>query len=243
MNFTMNTSQLTSDDLSGILLVDKPPRMTSHDVVYRLRRALNISRIGHAGTLDPLATGLLIMLIGRATKYSQFLTGMDKSYRGTMKFGEITDSYDSDGNILEARPVHDLSLNKLQTIADEFLGTSEQIPPMFSAKKIHGRPLYKLARKGHTVERLPVTINISHFAIESLSSNFADFFVHCSKGTYVRSLVHEFGEKLGCGAHLSALCRCSVGPFSLSSAISLEQACTSDIRGYLIDLSTLGIAK
>ncbi len=236
----MNTSLPESRD--GVLLIDKPAGITSHDVVYRLRRALNISRIGHAGTLDPLATGLLIMLIGKATKYSQFLVGMDKCYSGSMKLGEITDSYDSDGTITEIRPLGTHTLEDLQILADSFLGPNVQIPPMFSAKKLNGQPLYKLARKGRVVERASIEIRISQFKIDQLRTNIVDFFVHCSSGTYVRSLVHDFGQKLGCGAHLCALRRTKIGDFDVSDALPLDQICAlppADICARLIDPSSL----
>lgn len=232
----MSTSLPENHD--GILLIDKPTGITSHDVVYRLRHALNISRIGHAGTLDPLATGLLIMLIGKATKCSRFFIGMDKCYLGSMKLGETTDSYDSDGTVIDTRVVEKVDVNDLQTLADSFLGINEQVPPMFSAKKLNGRPLYKLARKGHIVERQPVSITIKKFVISKFRGDIVDFFVHCSSGTYIRSLIHDFGQKLGCGAHLCALRRSAIGQFSVDDALPIEQICSmppADIYARLID--------
>lgn len=215
----------TDSELNGILLVDKPSGITSHDVVYRVRKTLGIKRVGHAGTLDPLATGLLIILVGRATRISQFLIGLDKCYEGTMKFGEITDSHDSDGKIMEIREVKDLSINYLRAFAVNFEGEHEQIPPMFSAKKLNGKPLYKLARKGYVVERVPTAISIKKFTIDNLCDAEADFFVHCSKGTYVRTLVHDYGQKLGCGAHLKALRRTEIGDFKINDAYPLAAIC------------------
>ncbi len=216
-------SQLVDTELNGLLLIDKPQNMTSHNVVYHLRRILCMRRIGHAGTLDPLATGLLIMLIGKATKYSQYLMGLDKCYSGTMKFGETTDSYDSEGKIIETKEVGAPNIDLLRDTANTFIGTSEQIPPMFSAKKFNGRPLYKFARGGQVVERLPVQIEVKTFEISKLFDNRADFFVHCSKGTYIRVLVHDFGQKLGYGAHLCGLRRTAIGRFKITDALSLDK--------------------
>lgn len=244
MNFTMNIlPPSASNEPYGILLIDKPSGMTSHDVVYRLRRVLPGVRIGHAGTLDPLATGLLIMLIGRATKCSQTLTGLDKSYFGGMRFGIITDSYDSDGHIIENRPVDSMDIDHLQTIASSFIGESEQIPPMFSAKKFNGRPLYELARKGKNIDRLPVNIVIDRFVIENNQGGSADFFVHCSKGTYIRTLVHDFGQLLGCGAHLYWLRRSQIGPFEVSDALPLDQICSLSMPGICARLLDPDIRK
>ncbi|MDR2776713.1 MAG: tRNA pseudouridine(55) synthase TruB [Puniceicoccales bacterium] len=214
----MNTS-----NLDGVLLVDKPRGITSHDVIARLRRLLGVKKIGHVGTLDPMATGLLIVLIGRTTKISQYLVDLSKGYKGTMKLGISTDSHDMEGKILESHDVKGVSLKGLKNLADEFLGDQYQMPPMFSAKKVNGQKLYKLARKGKTVDREPQFIRISAFKIDNLRNDEVDFFVQCSKGTYVRTLVNDFGERLKCGAHLSQLCRTTIGDFSINDALTMEE--------------------
>lgn len=208
--------------LEGILLVDKPTRCTSHDVVNRLRRKLQLKQIGHAGTLDPMATGLLVMLIGKATKVSQYLTSLDKEYEGTIRLGTTTDTYDMEGEVLETRPVPELSLEALQREADAFVGDQYQTPPMFSAKKLNGVPLYKLARKGKEVEREPRFIHVSRFNIRAWNAPEAEFSLSCSKGTYVRSLAHDLGKKIGCGATLSSLRRTATDRFRIEQSATLE---------------------
>jgi len=215
-------SQSQSDTPEGILLVDKPQGITSHDVVSRLRRVFHIKKIGHAGTLDPMATGLLIMLIGKATKVSQYLMSMDKEYTGTVRLGQITDSQDADGEVLEERPVPDLSEAAVLKTIKTFLGDQYQTPPMYSAKKVGGQALYKLARKGKTVEREPRVIHISKFEMTRFAPPEIDFFVACSKGTYIRTIAHDFGEKLGCGGHLNALRRTGAGQFRIEKADTIE---------------------
>ena len=212
-----------SGDFEGILLVDKPKGITSHDVVDRLRRKLKMKRIGHAGTLDPMATGLLVMLIGKATKASQYLISLDKTYEGTVLFGVETDSRDADGETLSEKPVpEDLSEKRLAEEMKAFLGDQYQTPPMFSAKKIDGVPLYKMARKGKTVEREPRFIRISQFELLRWKSPELDFNLACTKGTYVRVVAHDIGKKIGCGGHLTALRRTFIDQFDLKDATSLE---------------------
>ncbi|MDR2435935.1 MAG: tRNA pseudouridine(55) synthase TruB [Puniceicoccales bacterium] len=235
----MTILQLDSD-LNGILLIDKPAGLTSHDVVYRVRRAVGVKRVGHAGTLDPLATGLLVVLIGRATKFSQFLTDLGKSYEGTMQFGVETDSHDAEGNIVAQKDVGGLTLERVREVAAAFGGDIMQTPPMFSAKKLNGKPLYKFARRGETIERRANLITISRFEINNLSASgcSANFVVCCSKGTYIRTLVHDLGQTLGCGAHLSALRRTMVGHFSVTNAHSLAEICAmpcDEIRNFLVE--------
>lgn len=211
------------EKLDGILLIDKPKGMTSHDVVAKVRRLFGIKKIGHAGTLDPMATGLLILLVGRATKISQYLIGLSKCYEGTMKLGIVTDSHDAEGSVIESHDVPEKTLDGLQELADTFLGDQYQVPPMFSAKKVNGQKLYKLARNGTTIEREPQFINIDTFDIDDINDDEVTFFVSCSKGTYVRTLVHDFGQKLGCGAHLIQLCRTDIENFSIEDAVTLER--------------------
>ncbi|MBK1857379.1 tRNA pseudouridine(55) synthase TruB [Cerasicoccus arenae] len=213
----------TTNDFEGVLLIDKPTGCTSHDVVDRVRRKLKMKKVGHAGTLDPNATGLLIILVGRATKVSQYLMSLDKEYEGTMKLGEITNTYDCEGDIMETRDVPELNEAGVKTVFEEFLGDQYQTPPMFSAKKIGGVPLYKLARKGQEVEREPRFIRISHLELLELSSPLLRFDVACSKGTYIRTLTHDIGEKLGCGAHLESLRRTLSGSFKIDQCTPLDK--------------------
>lgn len=215
-------TSLSTTNLEGVLPLDKPSGLTSHDVVDRVRRKLRIKRVGHAGTLDPMATGLLLILVGKATKLSQHLMGLDKSYAGTMKLGVTTESHDVDSEIVEERPVPALSNEELKEVVAGFMGDQYQLPPMYSAKKVDGVPLYKLARKGKTVEREPRFIRVSRYDITRFESPEVDFFVSCSKGTYVRTLAHDLGEKLGCGAHLTALRRTAIERFSVEDAVTLE---------------------
>jgi tRNA pseudouridine55 synthase len=214
---------VNTGNLDGVLLVDKPRGITSHDVIAKLRHLLGIKKIGHVGTLDPMATGLLIILIGPTTKISQYLMDLPKGYEGTMKLGISTDSHDMEGKILANHEVEGISLEGLKNLAGEFLGDQYQMPPMFSAKKVNGQKLYKLARKGKTIDREPRFIHISAFEIDDLRDDEVDFFVHCSKGTYVRTLVNDFGERLKCGAHLSRLCRTTIGDFSINDALTMEE--------------------
>jgi tRNA pseudouridine55 synthase len=213
---------LQRKELEGVLLVDKPGDHTSHDVVARLRRKLNMKRIGHAGTLDPMATGLMILLIGKATKISQYLVSLDKGYEGTIELGKVTDSQDAEGEVLETRPVPPLTEAQVRTAMNGFLGDQYQMPPMFSAIKIGGVPLYKNARKGVEVEREPRFIRIMSFELTRFTLPKLDFKLRCTKGTYVRTVAHDLGQKLGCGAHLSALRRTSTDKFDLANALTLD---------------------
>src|ERR1035441_5718682 len=211
------------EELDGILLIDKPRDHTSHDVVARLRGKLRMRKIGHAGTLDPMATGLLIMLVGRATRVSQYLISLDKEYEGTIELGKTTDSQDADGQVMETRPVPALAEADVGAPMQGFLGDEYQIPPMFSAIKIGGVALYKKARKGEEIEREPRFIRVMAWELLRFASPHIDFRLRCSKGTYVRTLAHDLGAKLGCGAHLSALRRTATDRFNVSEAMTLEQ--------------------
>jgi tRNA pseudouridine55 synthase len=215
---------LQDPSFEGILLVDKPSGITSHDIVDRLRRKLKMKKIGHAGTLDPLATGLMIMLIGKATKVSQFLISLDKAYEGTFKLGVETDSQDSDGEVVETKDLSEnLSEEMIGDAMKEFLGDQYQTPPMFSAKKINGVPLYKMARKGKTVEREPRVIRINELSLQGWDSPEGRFFMDCSKGTYVRTVFHDLGQKLDCGGHLTSLRRTKINDFSIEGVPTLEE--------------------
>jgi tRNA pseudouridine55 synthase len=210
-------------ELEGVLLVDKPSDHTSHDVIARLRGKLRMRKIGHAGTLDPMATGLLIVLLGKATRVSQFLISLDKEYEGTVELGKTTDSQDADGQTMETRPVPPLTEADVKAAMQGFLGDQYQTPPMFSAIKIGGVPLYKMARKGEEIEREPRFIRVMSWDLLRLELPKIDFRLRCTKGTYVRTLAHDLGTKLGCGAHLSALRRTATDRFNVSQALTLDQ--------------------
>ncbi len=208
--------------LDGAILVDKPAGPTSHDVVDAIRRQFGIKKVGHCGTLDPNATGLLIIVLGRGTKLSEKLMSDDKVYEGTIKFGETTDSYDADGELVSSLPVPLLTLDQLNAAAAEYVGDRMQTPPMVSAIKKNGVPLYKLARKGIEVPREPRLIHLYSFRFASYQEPCGLFRIACTKGTYVRSLAHELGQQLGCGAHLAALRRVVSGKFDVVNAMPLD---------------------
>jgi len=210
--------------LDGAILIDKPAGPTSHDVVDAIRRQFGIKKVGHCGTLDPNATGLLIIVLGRGTKLSERLMSDDKVYEGAIKFGESTDSCDADGELLGSLPVPPLTIEELNTAATEFIGDLMQVPPMVSAVKKQGVPLYKLARKGIEIQREPRLIHVYNFRFSAYEEPIARFRLACTKGTYVRSIAHELGQKLGCGAHLAALRRVSSGKFDIADAIPFEDA-------------------
>ncbi len=210
-------------EMEGILLVDKPADHTSHDVVARLRGKLRMKRVGHAGTLDPMATGLLIMLVGKATRVSQYLTSLDKEYEGTIELGKVTDTQDAEGEVLETIPVPAFTEAEIRAAVASFLGDQYQTPPMYSAVKVDGVPLYKSARKGEEVEREPRFIRVMSWDITRFALPHLDFRLRCTKGTYVRTLAHDLGRKLGCGAHLAALRRTASDKFHVSQALTLDQ--------------------
>jgi len=216
-------TQHIHDAPEGILLVDKPQGITSHDVVAKMRRVFHMKKVGHAGTLDPMATGMLLILIGKATKASQYLMSMDKEYAGRVKFGVVTDSQDADGEITEERPVPELTEAQVLAEMKTFMGDQYQTPPMFSAKKINGQKLYKLARQGITVEREPRVIHISRFDITKFELPEVSFIVGTSKGAYVRTIAHDLGERFGCGGHLNELRRTAVGQFRIEKASTIEE--------------------
>src|SRR5271157_4769397 len=208
--------------LDGAILIDKPAGPTSHDVVDVIRRRFGIKKVGHCGTLDPGATGLLIIVLGRGTKLSEKLMSDDKVYEGTMKFGESTDSYDADGHLTASLPVPPMTVEQLNEAAAEFVGDLMQTPPMVSAVKKAGVPLYKLARKGLEVERAARLIHIYTFRFSAYQEPIGHFRLACTKGTYVRSIAHDLGQKLGCGAHLATLRRTVSGKFDVANAIEFE---------------------
>ena len=214
------------DALDGALLIDKPAGPTSHDIVDTIRQCYRIRKVGHCGTLDPAATGLLILLLGKATKLSEKIMSDDKVYVGSIKLGETTNTYDAEGEIGETKSVPSLTIDALQEKANDFLGDQLQLPPMVSAIKIDGMPLYKLARKGIEVERRERFVHLYQFLISHYEAPYAWFKVACTKGTYVRTLVHDLGQALGCGAHLAGLRRTVSGKFKVGDATQLEKLTT-----------------
>jgi tRNA pseudouridine55 synthase len=231
--------------LDGAILIDKPAGPTSHDVVDAIRRRFQIKKVGHCGTLDPNATGLLIIVLGRGTKLSEKLMGDDKVYEGTIKFGESTDSYDVDGKLIASLPVPPMTLDELNEAAAQYIGDLMQIPPMVSAVKKGGVPLYKLARKGIEVEREPRLIHVYNFRFTEYAEPFGKCRVACTKGTYIRSLAHDLGQKLGCGAHLTALRRCASGKFDVAEALSMEailKMTTAELEKRVIPYLKLAVA-
>lgn len=208
--------------MNGIVIVDKPPLLTSHDVVDFIRTKFKLRKVGHAGTLDPLATGVLVILLGSFTKKSIEFTNADKEYEGTMILGVETDSGDSQGKILSRRQVNNIQEKDIIDVFLQFLGEGEQVPPMVSSLKYKGKPLYKLARKGINVERQPRKISIKSLEIIDIKIPEVNFRLACSKGTYIRQLAIDIGNKLGCGAHLSRLKRLKSGDFSLDKSVSWE---------------------
>ena len=213
--------------MNGLIVIDKPAGITSHDVVYRLRRITGEKSIGHLGTLDPMATGVLPLLLGKYTRLAQYFSTAEKAYSGTIRFGFATDTYDADGEPTgpdcSSEAAASLAFEKIRAAASRFHGTIEQTPPPFSAKKIAGKPAYKLAREGKPVELKPVPITITNFEITRLLGCEAEFTMEISSGGYVRSVAHEMGQILGCGAHLSRLRRTRAGVFTLAKAHSLDQ--------------------
>lgn len=215
--------------MSGILLIDKPSGMTSHDVVAKLRKRFNTKRIGHAGTLDPLATGLLVLAVGPATRVLQYLHLEPKEYVFTVKFGQDTDTYDADGQIVRELPVPEDLDAKIRACLINFLGEIDQIPPMYSAVKKDGQPLYKYARKGQDVEREPRAVHVYSLEILGAFGDTVTLKCVCSGGTYVRSLAHDLGRLVGCGGHVTVLSRRAVGRFHLDDAVTIEKSSTEGL--------------
>lgn len=207
----------------GILLIDKPAGITSHDVVSRVRRSLGTRRVGHAGTLDPIATGLLVVAVGHATRFLNHLPLEPKRYEGVAQFGVATTTYDSEGEPTESKPVPDDLEERIGRVGERFVGAVRQLPPMYSAVKKDGRPLYEYARKGLEVDREEREVWIDALDVEVLPPDRARIAVVCSGGTYVRTLVHDLGEAVGCGAHVTELRRTQVGRFRVEDAIPPEE--------------------
>jgi tRNA pseudouridine55 synthase len=217
--------------LDGFLVVDKEAGMTSHDVVSIIRRQLGERRVGHAGTLDPDATGVLVVAVGRATRLMRFVVGADKEYTGTIVLGVATSTLDASGEAIATFPMDHLTLADVRGAASRLVGYSEQIPPMVSAIKIGGKRLYELARAGEEVDRAPRAIEVSKFEVDATTESGAfGFVVECSSGTYVRSLVADLGTALGGGAHLRELRRTRVGAFDLAQAVDAREVSPDDLR-------------
>jgi len=218
--------------MEGIVVVNKPDGMTSHDVVARVRKKFKMRRVGHAGTLDPLATGVLVVLLGKATKLFSKFVAFDKAYRATLILGTATTSADIEGDIIAKKPYGHIARKQVEDVLQNFIGDIEQIPPMVSAVKMAGRKLYQLARKGIEVERKPRQIRIDCLEIEAFDPPEVKFYLECSKGTYVRQLAEDAGKALGCGACISQIQRTKVGTFSIEDAVCIEDLNESHIRNW-----------
>jgi tRNA pseudouridine55 synthase len=226
-------------ELSGILCVDKPLGITSHDVVGRIRRVAGLRRVGHAGTLDPLATGVLMLGLGRATRLIEYLVGHGKLYETTVRLGQSTNTYDVEGDVVAERPFHHLTLTQIEEALEPFRGDILQQPPLYSAIKQGGQPLYKLARQGKTdVERPLRPVTIHELTLLNWDPPHLSLQIHCSSGTYIRSLGHDLGEALGCGGHLSRLRRLAVGDFGIETAVPLNDLTTDNITDHLLPPDT-----
>ena len=215
----------------GALVINKPLGKTSHDIVDAVRHLAGFRQIGHLGTLDPLATGVLVLLLGKATRLVRFYAGRRKRYDAAFRFGYATTTYDSEGSATGPDAAPALDRDVIERLASESVGPFEQLPPIFSAKKIHGRPAYELARKNQAVELKPARVEVFEYRLMEIEGSIARFSIECSSGTYIRSLAHDMGQKLGFGAHLSEICRTAVGEFSLDQAIQLEELATASREG------------
>lgn len=225
--------------LDGILVIDKPIGRTSHDVVEAVRRLVGFRQIGHLGTLDPLATGVLVLALGRATRLARFYAGRCKRYTCAVRFGFATDTYDADGEAQSEDTAPAIDAAAIESLAAGFIGKIEQVPPAFSAKKIHGRPAHELARKHKPVKLDPVEIEVFEFRLTGIEGSIARFSVECGSGTYIRSLAHDMGKLQGSGAHLSEIVRTAVGEFTLEQAISLEELRGVNIADRVIPIEHL----
>lgn len=222
--------------MNGVLIVDKPKSLTSHDVVNRVRRIVQHRSVGHLGTLDPLATGVLPLVIGNLTRIAQFYVGSDKTYEGVARFGFATNTYDADGELIGEIKTPSLSLVELKKLGEQFVGVVEQVPPPFSAKKINGVRAYELARKNRPVALDPVRIEVKELEIMTVLDDRVTFRAHVSSGTYIRCIVHELGQRLGCGGHLESLRRTTVGEFRIEDAHTLDQVSKAATSGEVEEL-------
>ncbi len=229
--------------MDGLILVHKPPKLTSHDVVDNIRQILSIKKVGHFGTLDPFATGLLVIAIGKATRLFPFYLKTDKSYTARIKLGVATDTYDLDGKPISEENSNFPESSGLQKTMENFVGNQLQVPPIYSAKKFKGKPLYILARENKKIELKPCQVNIYEFDLKKYHPPYLDCFIRCSSGTYIRSIAHDLGQKLGCGAHLTLLERTAIGPFLLEDSFHLENiadlALSKKYNKFLIPLESV----
>src|SRR5215472_8232108 len=229
--------------LDGGLVIDKPRGKTSHDVVEAVRRIVGFRQVGHLGTLDPLATGVLVLLLGRATRLAQFYAGRRKRYDTTFRFGFATDTYDADGAALGPDTTPQLDRAEIERLAAARVGRYPQMPPPYSAKKIHGRPAHELARKKKPVELKEVEIEVYDFHLNEVSGSLARFSIECAAGTYIRSLAHDMGRALACGAHLAEIVRTAVGEFTLDQSVKLDDferaAKAGELARYIVPLERL----
>ncbi len=229
--------------IDGALIIDKPQGKTSHDVVAAARRILGFRQIGHLGTLDPLATGVLVLLLGRATRLAQFYAGRRKRYSSTFRFGFATDTYDAEGAAMGPDTAPVLDRAEIERLAEARVGRFPQMPPSYSAKKIHGRPAHQLARQNKSVELRPAEIEVYDFSVREVTGSLAKFSIECAAGTYIRSLAHDMGATLGCGAHLAEIVRTAVGEFTLDQAVKIEEleraAAETQLARYVLPLERL----
>lgn len=219
---------------SGYLLIDKPPGITSHDVVNRIRKVTGVKKVGHGGTLDPFATGLLVIGVGRtATRELGSVSGKNKEYEAVMRLGATSDTQDKDGNITMKPDAELPTEDDLRQAMSDFIGNIQQIPPMYSAKKIAGEKLYEKARRGEEIEREPVSVTIEELELQDYDPPYAKFRVRCGSGTYIRTLAHDIGQQLGCGAYLDQLRRTKIGEIDVSNAVKLDKLDQNSIDAYL----------
>ncbi len=224
--------------MEGVFNIDKPSGISSHDVVNRLRRLTQIRRIGHAGTLDPLATGVMLLCVGRATRLIEYLVGHSKRYTATIRLGQTTDSYDSEGQVLLERPFSHITRNDIEQAIPQLSGPIEQLPPMYSAIKKDGQPLYKLARQGVEVERKPRSVTIHELKFISYDAPYLIIETHVSSGTYIRSLAYDLGEAIGCGGHITQLRRTNVGTFDIENSVALDALTSDNIQEAQLPMET-----
>ncbi len=221
--------------MEGVLNIDKPMGLTSHDVVGRVRRLSGTRRVGHTGTLDPLATGILVVCLGRATRLVEYVVGRPKTYTATIRLGQTTNTYDTEGEITAEQTLPDnLSLAEIRPYLDQFRGEIAQIPPLYSAIKKDGQPLYKLARQGKTIELEPRQVTIYELEVLAWQQPDLSLQIRCSAGTYIRSIAHDLGQLLGYGGHLTQLRRTAVGAFNLSTAVSLDDLTPNNLSHHLV---------
>jgi len=229
--------------LDGALIIDKPRGRTSHDVVDAARRILGFRQIGHLGTLDPLATGVLVLLLGRATRLAQFYAGRRKRYDSTFRFGFATDTYDASGEAQGPDTAPEIDRAEIERLAAARIGRFPQMPPPYSAKKIHGRPAHELARQKKPVELKAVDLDVYDYRVNEVSGSLAKVSIECAAGTYIRSLAHDMGAAIGCGAHLTEIVRTAVGEFTLDQSVKLEDlehaAAAGELARYVIPLERL----